>query len=138
MGFFLTLFNFYLVLCFCGIFRNSFLCLVVNTLCSVVSIFVISAFVNLIVAIIKYDFKRYLIYVYAFCCSGCYCAVNLCLWKKEELKIVDDDDDEEEEDEKKKKKMKKTNNVDDNEEEENKQEIVRNQKTNEADDDDDE
>ena len=134
LGYFLTLFNFYLVLCFCGIFRNSFLCLVVNTLCSVVSIFVISAFVNLIVAIIKYDFKRYLIYVYAFCCSGCYCAVNLCLWKKEELKIVDDDDDEEE-DEKKKKKMKKTNNVDDNEEEENKQEIVRNQKTNEADDD---
>ena len=110
------------------------MCLVVNTLCSVVSIFVISAFVNLIVAIIKYDFKRYLIYVYAFCCSGCYCAVNLCLWKKEELKIVDDDDDEEE-DEKKKKKMKKTNNVDDNEEEENKQEIVRNKKTNEADDD---
>ena len=95
VGLIILVFNYILVSSFCGIYTNSFSCLVVNALISSIGFsYLISLLLSFIEAIIKRNFKQKLFVLYVPCCIGCYGLLNLLLRNKEEYNEIKDDDEE--------------------------------------------
>ena len=88
--------NFLLVTSFCGIYHNSFECILINMIVNMVSSFIIMSLLNIIVAIIKRDFKIYLFGAYMLFCQCTYLVIYYLTCKKfdEDFKEIDEDDEE--------------------------------------------
>ena len=86
--------NFLLVTSFCGIYHNSFECILINVLINMVSSFAIMSILNILVAIIKRDFKIYLFGAYMLFCQCTYFVIYYLTCKKfdEDFKEIDEDD----------------------------------------------
>ena len=92
IGLFIVIINFILLTSFCGVYVNSFKCIVVNVLFNMGTGFFISCIINVFEAIFKYTSKKYLFILYSCCCVGCYCIFNGILRNKEEFNDIDDED----------------------------------------------
>ena len=105
LGLIIVSYNYYLVSCFCGIYQNSFGCIVVNVLTSIASTFIFSIIVHGIESIKpkEWNLKKFLCKCYIPCFGIlfflCYL---LTLGKfKDEFNDINDDEEEEEEEENK-------------------------------------
>ena len=93
LGYLILGFNFYLSLCYFGIYNHSFWYIVVNVLSSIAYSLSISLIINILESIFKLNFKKVLFFFYNPCCTLCYFIIQNIFGEKEEYQEINDDDD---------------------------------------------